>query len=534
MPSSYTYPGVYIEEVPSGVHPIASAATSNTAFVGFFPRGPFNKAVFIDSFESFVRIFGGLERLSETSYAIQQYYLNGGQIAYVVRVASGNPQAAVGKLMTADSAPSTALKLEAASPGEWGKGLWVAVSPIPGQDRFNLVVREVVNDRGELKLAGFEIHRNLSLKTPDAEGRFVKDVLEDESDLVRAISVGTGSLPADTSGGKDITSSAVIGDVKDTNAFRQFGADPDDPMHTPNDGNPPGSAELIAGVHKLDEITPEIFNILCLPRAAELADGELTAVYADALKYCRDKRAFLLIDIPSRLKASDDIKGWMATTGDGLRDKNSALYFPRLVLPDPLNGFRDLDVASSGSLAGIYARTDAERGVWKAPAGTEAMLRNASIPKNLGDLENGTLNQIGVNVLRTFPIYGPVSWGGRTLDGSDQKASEWKYIPVRRTALFIEESLYQGLKWVVFEPNDEKLWSQIRLNVGSFMHGLFRQGAFQGTSPREAYLVKCDRDTTTQADINLGIVNIVVGFAPLKPAEFVIIRIQQIAGQTEA
>jgi hypothetical protein len=173
--------------------------------------------------------------------------------------------------------------------------------------------------------------------------------------------------------------------------------------------------------------------------------------------------------------------------------------------------------------------------VWKAPAGTEAALRGAAIPEKekLTDKQTGGLNQIGINVLRTFPIYGNVSWGARTMDGADQAASEWKYIPVRRTALFIEESLYQGLKWVVFEPNDEPLWAQIRLNIGAFMQNLFRQGAFQGTTPREAYFVKCDKETTTQNDIDKGIVNIVVGFAPLKPAEFVVIKIQQIAGQIQ-
>ena len=128
-------------------------------------------------------------------------------------------------------------------------------------------------------------------------------------------------------------------------------------------------------------------------------------------------------------------------------------------------------------------------------------------------------------------MFGIVSWGARTLNGNDQQTSEWKYIPVRRMALFLEESLYRGTKWVVFEPNDEPLWSQIRLNLGAFMQDLFRQGAFQGKTPQEAYFVKCDSETTTQSDIDHGIVNILVGFAPLKPAEFVIIKIQQIAGQ---
>jgi phage tail sheath protein FI len=144
------------------------------------------------------------------------------------------------------------------------------------------------------------------------------------------------------------------------------------------------------------------------------------------------------------------------------------------------------------------------------------------------------LNVQAINCIRTFPVYGTVVWGARTLQGHDDRGSEWKYIPVRRLALFIEESLFRGTQWVVFEPNDEPLWAQIRLNVGTFLHGLFRQGAFQGQTPREAYFVKCDRETTTQDDINRGIVNIVVGFAPLKPAEFVIIKIQQMAGQTAA
>ena len=151
----------------------------------------------------------------------------------------------------------------------------------------------------------------------------------------------------------------------------------------------------------------------------------------------------------------------------------------------------------------------------------------------LTDAENGELNPLGINCLRAMPASGRVIWGARTLRGADQLGDEYKYIPVRRTALYIEESLYRGLKWAVFEPNDEPLWAQIRLNVGSFMHNLFRQGAFQGSSPRDAYFVRCDKDTTTQNDINLGIVNVVVGFAPLKPAEFVVLKLQQIAGQID-
>lgn len=166
---------------------------------------------------------------------------------------------------------------------------------------------------------------------------------------------------------------------------------------------------------------------------------------------------------------------------------------------------------------------------------SDATLNGVSgLSVKLNDGENGQLNPLGVNCLRSFPVIGQVAWGARTLEGADRLASEWKYIPVRRLALFIEESLFRGTQWVVFEPNDEPLWAQIRLNLGAFMQNLFRQGAFQGKTPREAYFVKCDKETTTQNDINQGIVNVLVGFAPLKPAEFVIIKIQQIAGQIAA
>ena len=216
----------------------------------------------------------------------------------------------------------------------------------------------------------------------------------------------------------------------------------------------------------------------------------------------------------------------------GDQARNAALFFPRVIQPDPLrNGQLDIFVPC-GMVAGVMARTDATRGVWKAPAGIDAALNGIqALEVNLTDAENGMLNPIGINCLRFFQVAGRVVWGSRTLRGADQLGDEYKYIPVRRLALFLEESLYRGTQWVVFEPNDEPLWSQIRLNIGAFMHDLFRQGAFQGKTPQDAYFVKCDRETTTQTDIDHGIVNILVGFAPLKPAEFVIIKIQQMAGQ---
>jgi uncharacterized protein len=211
----------------------------------------------------------------------------------------------------------------------------------------------------------------------------------------------------------------------------------------------------------------------------------------------------------------------------------AAVYYPRLLLQDRLSDGPPAPFPPSGAVAGVIARTDVDRGVWKAPAGVDTGLNVDGVSVNLTDAESGEVNPIGVNAIRTLTGYGTVVWGARTLAGADALGSEYKYLPVRRLALFIEETLYRALKWVVFEPNDEPLWRSIRLNVGAFMNEQFRRGAFQGSTPAEAYFVKCDHDTTTQNDIDLGVVNIVVGFAPLKPAEFVVVQVQQIAGQIQ-
>ena len=299
----------------------------------------------------------------------------------------------------------------------------------------------------------------------------------------------------------------------------------------PDDASLLGDSVAKTGMYALRDI--DLFNILCIPSTASMEATKASTVIATASNFCEERRAFLLIDTPTDSNSVQAIQDWLDDNAN-LRSDHAALYFPRLLIPDPLNNFKLRSVGASGTIAGLYARTDSERGVWKAPAGTETTLRNLfKLEVPLTDPENGVLNKTAINCLRTFPIYGSICWGARTLRGADELASEYKYVPVRRLALFIEESLFRGLKWVVFEPNDEPLWAQIRLNVGAFMQNLFQQGAFQGSTPREAYLVKCDRETTTQNDINLGIVNIVVGFAPLKPAEFVFIKLQQLAGQIQ-
>ncbi|MGI8570683.1 MAG: phage tail sheath C-terminal domain-containing protein [Methylocella sp.] len=285
------------------------------------------------------------------------------------------------------------------------------------------------------------------------------------------------------------------------------------------------------GLYALEDI--DLFNILCVPDAAAMAGADMRALYTECEIYCEERRAMVLVDIAANVVRLDQMQAWLADN-ETLRHPNAAVYFPRTQISDPLARGRLRSIGASGTIAGLYARTDTQRGVWKAPAGTDARLQNVqALDYLMTDRENGALNPLGINCLRTFPVYSSICWGARTLDGADQIASDWKYVPVRRTTLFLEESLYRGSKWVVFEPNDEPLWSQIRLNVGAFMQDLFRKGAFQGSSPRDAYFVRCDSETTTQFDIDSGIVNIEVGFAPLKPAEFVILKIHQIAQRAE-
>jgi uncharacterized protein len=278
----------------------------------------------------------------------------------------------------------------------------------------------------------------------------------------------------------------------------------------------------------------DLFNILCIPVTALLPDTNASAIASAATALCVGRRAFYILDVPQQTNR-DTVNGivdWLGLNAT-LRSRNAALYFPRLDIADPLNRFQLRKVAPSGTIAGIYASTDLSRGVWKAPAGTQASLAGVqSLEYNLIDAENGVLNPLAINCVRNFPVYGIICWGARTSYGADQLEDEYKYVPVRRLALYLEESLYRGTKWVVFEPNDEPLWAQIRLSIGAFMQDLFLQGAFQGSTPQAAYLVKCDSETTTALDQARGVVNILIGFAPLKPAEFVILQIQQLAGQT--
>jgi hypothetical protein len=635
MPVQVSYPGVYIEELPSGVRTIVGVSTSVAAMVGYLRRGPLNTPVQIFNFGDFQRVFGGLDGASELSYGVSQFFLNGGAIAWISRVASqsGTSPLATASITVASGVGGSSapvLTIAASSAGTWGNSIQVTIDNDTSDPStlFNITANAYTSSAGGLMAANTTTARNVTmdLTQPNNAPAVVANIADSIISLTSLNAAGTTTPPAPTGAvgtaaltdtiAQNLTNaqltvavalvagqsgqsyiftlpsipnlaalapimqgvmqpqlpsaqvkllasnvvSVALSDPLMAGAILTFSGGAAQPLGlttsnvqaytlnataaagaqsaaTPGgDGLPPTAADLIgspmarSGLSALD--TVDLFNLLCLPDLAKMTASDGASVIAAAGAYCEQRRAFLIADVPQTVATLQAAQAWISQLGSSA-STNAAAYFPQPMIPDPLAQNRLAARAASGTLAGLYAATDADRGVWKSPAGVDAALRGVmQLTYQMTDAENGTLNQLGLNCLRTLPIYGNVCWGARTLYGADQRASEWKYIAVRRIALFIEESLYRGLQWVVFEPNDEPLWSQIRLNVSAFLQDMFVKGAFAGQTPKQAYFVNCNSSTTSQADIDRGIVNIVVGFAPLKPAEFVILSLQQIAGQT--
>ena len=515
MPPKYSAPGVYVEEMSSGVRTITGVPTSITAFVGAALRGPVDLAVRVQGFAEFHRTFGGLARSCPMSYAVNQFFQNGGADALIVRVVERTAAAATGAADT--------LELSASSPGVWGDELRVRVDhdtrPMVGMEElFNLTIRDAET---------LVTERYLDVSVVPGHSRHIETVLTRKSALVRFVSAAAtrpGVTSDPTMPGTD-PMTVTPGSISFT-ANGNDGATIDD-----SEISDPSLELSQRGLWALER--ESIVNLLVIPPFTLNDDGDIGAqTRAAAAAYCKKRRAFYIADPLAVWDAPSDLYTGANSIDLGLwglsPTENAALYFPRLIAPDPLQDGNPAEFAPGGAVAGIYSRTDRERGVWKSPAGRNATLLGVSgLAMTLTDVDNGQLNRRGVNSLRAFPATGRVVWGARTLRGVDSLASKWKYVAVRRLALCIEESVIRGTQWVVFEPNDEPLWAQLRLTIGAFMQTLFRQGAFQGTSPRDAYFVRCDRQTTTPADTAAGVVNIMVGFATLKPAEFLVIEIQQ-------
>jgi len=667
MPIAPTYPGVYIQELPSQFRAITGVATSVAAFIDWFPKGPLDQAVQVNSWADVERIYGGLHVRSEASYALDQFFGNGGSTAWVVRVSNAQAPAEAAdvgmrRLSTGGAVP--VLTLTAREPGAWGNFIRAIIEPGSVPTTFNLVLREVNIAEGRQTVLREERYNELDTTPVD----FVKTVLDENDAMVSASPLNAvGNVPSLSGTVSDVlTPAAVAGLPKtppasdhimevhlisppappdkrqidlgsadfasiDDLAARLQGALRGAIPMTPATADParveftqavvqvtadgqrlqvlagtgatfnvrlsfqPGvlstalglddgtannanenvaayqlgqggpSRGQLAGAAGTDGDLPRVqdlvgqeavtpatgmyalnladtINLLCVPRisrfdlpkaAENFDDAKFDAAAAAFTLYCQRRRAMLLLDAPDNERSPTKIKSFLSKN-PGVRDPNVALFYPRLTIGDPLRNYLDRSIGASGAIAGICARTDANRGVWKAPAGTEAIVRGITrLETKLTDAENGMLNPVGINCLRTFDLYGHVNWGGRTLVGVDAAPNQWKYIPVRRLALFLEETLFRSTLWVIHEPNDEPLWAQIRLSVGAFMNDLFKKGAFQGRTKQEAYFVRCDNTTTTPLDQERGIVNLIVGFAPLKPAEFLIISIQQIPPQVE-
>jgi Bacteriophage tail sheath protein len=671
-----TYPGVYVQELPAQSRTITGVATSTAGIVGTFGKGPVNEAVQIFNFGDFEREFGGLNRQHEASYAVWQFFLNGGGMMWVVRVAETANlvvanNAAAASLMVLDTGGGNLFTVtagrrvradSAVNPGTWGNNIRLEIDykTLDPATRFNLTVSEVVINDGRTEERLREEYRNLTFDPADS--RFATDFVNVSSQLVQIELPGAppaiGTLPAVTGHlGDPVPMPGValtIGDFQDVSvtlefvdptnaitsaigpvavdiaantpvpttiagiaallqsAIRALARDPAleaaanfDPSQRPYfagaivevvDGpilgdrhlrilpgsgarpfspntrfsfagadlanygltggqvNPlqlslfngadglvmnatfdqvltsetvfRGSAAAVSGIHAFNDVD-DVIGMFFVPEAALLTPNNMRAVYSELIAYATDRRAMAIVDVGINDDSLEEMQSWLDDNAL-LRSANACVYCPRPLIPDPRNNGALRSVAASGSVGGLWAETDATRGVWKAPAGIEARLDNVpTLATAFSNEQQGVLNTLGVNCLRTFPVFGNIVWGARTLDGADALASQWKYLPVRRLFLFLHETLYRGTQWVVFEPNDEPLWSQIRLSVEAFLNGLYRQGAFQGTSAREAYYVKCDSTNNPQADIDAGIVSIEIGVSPLKPAEFVILKFRQ-------
>jgi phage tail sheath protein FI len=518
MPVSVSYPGLYLEEIPSNARSIVAAPTSIAAFAGYshpfkttFPEQP----VRLFSFSDFERYFGGIFRSgaidTNLGHAVYQFFLNGGSDAYVVGL---TPKYQLAGPATQAITPATATL---ATTG--GGIVFTAKEPTDVPETAIAITIGNIRTSGAagnpLDLADYTI------------------TYEARVESYRAVALSAAGFDAVTAASSliSIAPNGVYGSAY-TSAVavtQTLAALP--PAGLLGTFNASDFAPVFQADQPLDKV--DIFNLLLVPGITD--NGVLSA----ALAFAERKQAFMIMDPPANAGADASNPPDMTTVFQGGTiplSQNGAIFFPYLKSSSPLTGDA-IELPPGGFVAGVFARTDTRRGVWKAPAGLEALVNNTSGIVDSGrmtDQRQGVLNLAGVNCLRTFPGVGTVVFGSRTLVSSNVAFQQYKYIPVRRMTLFIEQTLLANLKWVVFEPNDEPLWLAIRSSIEAFMLSLFNQQALQGSKPSDAFQVKCDSTTTTPADQQNGIVNIVVAFAPLKPAEFVIIKIAHLAGQTQS
>jgi phage tail sheath protein FI len=532
------HPGVYVQELPSAVRPIEGVSTSTAAFIGvadkgsvpgtILPTGRMAQPPLVTSFTDYTRQFGGFRQDSFLTYAVRAFFENGGRRLYIVRVLGSSPTSPPTLASRAVSPGGAPLAISAANEGVWGNKISVQVANSSDGDTTNNFKLVVLYDSTPVEAFDNITFQGSPNVAPGATNpaEYGRMAVNSRSEYI-AITADFTARPANTT--------------------IQLGNGSDGPAAQPSDfiGAPaPDSTVAGTGLHALDKITD--VNLIALP-----GQGDPATVNA-GMEYCKTRPlqdCFFIGDTgtvssvdaarvegaaPTVRRVSDArdfaTTGFAGTPLDKAAGDYGAIYFPWVLSDDPFGVSRNprILLPPSGFLAGLYARIDNSRGVFKAPAGTEAGVFGAlGTAVGVSDTEQDQLNPVSVNVIRTVPGSGFVVWGTRTI-GSDVS---WRYIPVRRMAIFLRVSIYYGIQWAVFEPNDEPLWASLRLNIRSFMLTQFRAGAFQGSKPDDAFFVKCDSSTTTQTDIDNGVVNILVGFAPLKPAEFVVLKLSQKVNQ---
>jgi hypothetical protein len=532
MTVTTSYPGVYVQELPSLVHTITPAPTSIAVFVGFthpFRTGEFLTAIQLFSFADYQANFGGFFsspwQPDYVGRAVYQFFLNGGPSCYVVGLPakeyyadSGSPPqlTSVGQVVPASvnagGITFTALQpvgVPATAPetGTVGIAMQVAIS--------NLQKTTSPDDTADIVISyGTTVETYRKVQISDLEARLqgsnlVTAVLPSQPGAYPAtgspFSLGYGSSGPPPAGGTVV--------------------------------NPLDFAQVFADYASLDKVP--VFNLLATPGITD------NGVTSEAIAYCERKRAFYIMDTPSPQTAGWDVN---TVVGDLTQSTplspappvstNAAVYYPWLMTTDPVTGNRATS-PPSGFVAGIYGQVDSAQGVWQSPAGIQTTLLGTTGVDPDGvmtDPQQGILNQNAIDCLRQFPGIGTVVFGARTTAGANANTAQqqWRYVAVRRMALFIEQTLYANLTWAVFEGNATPLWNALTQEVTAFMLSLFRQGAFAGSTPSQAFVVQCDSTTTTPADVANGVVNILVGFAPLVPAEFVVVQIAQLAGQAQS
>jgi uncharacterized protein len=552
LPVTPTYPGVYIEELPSSNYAVTAAPTSVTVFIGF--TNPFwivpstgqapvwNTAVEVQSFSDYTFQFGGFFTSpwlpDYVGQAVSQFFSNGGSDAYVVAVQP--PTDYMDPSTSPPTATSVAVSAATASASELSDFTFKAIQPV-GQDSkgngltmtvaiTNLTQTSAADDTADITIAygtRVETYRRVVITPPDSSlPSPVVTAINGKSQLVWV--TAPSSVPA--------TFTATTTPVSLTAQPPPGGSTVID---LTNITSPPAPTMPVFAVNgSLDKVP--VFNLMAIPGLTD------NAILTAALTFCEDKRAFFIMDPPANAVADNQAEALpgvpkspttiqQVVTGSAFpTSKNGALYFPYLQSTDFTGG--PIMCPPSGFVAGVFAQEDVNRGVWKSPAGLETVISGTTgvVPWGvMTDPQQGVLNPLGVNCIRTFPGIGTVVFGARTLVTQNSAFQQWWYVAVRRMALFIEQSLYASLKWAVFEPNDTPLWNALTQEVSAFMLSLFRQGAFAGTTANTAFQVRCDSTTTTPTDVANGVVNILVSFAPLNPAEFVVIQIQQLAGQSQ-